>query len=74
VLVPSAFITGISGQFYVVCSPSGRDDHFLIVSPTLSPRCALLLKRRPERHEEKWWNGRSAGFPRLQLGLDGLGG
>jgi hydrophobe/amphiphile efflux-1 (HAE1) family protein len=45
------------------------------VSLTLSPAmCALLLKRRPERHEEKWWERPIRGFFRgFNWGFDRLG-
>jgi len=52
VFVPSAFITGISGQFYrqFALTIAGATIISLIVSLTLSPAlCALLL--RPHQHE-----------------------
>ena len=51
VFVPSAFITGISGQFYrqFALTIASATIISLIVSLTLSPAmCALLLKPRPE--------------------------
>ena len=56
VFVPSAFITGISGQFYrqFALTIAGATIISLIVSLTLSPAlCALLLKPHSEepRHE-----------------------
>ena len=73
VFVPSAFITGISGQFYrqFALTIASATIISLIVSLTLSPAmCALLLKRRPERHEEKLVGTPDPRvFPRLQLGL-----
>jgi hydrophobe/amphiphile efflux-1 (HAE1) family protein len=57
VFVPSAFITGISGQFYrqFALTIAGATVISLVVSLTLSPAmCALLL--RPHGHERvPWW-------------------
>jgi len=53
VFVPSAFITGISGQFYrqFALTIAGATIISLIVSLTLSPAlCALLLKPHAEAH------------------------
>ncbi|MDQ8700657.1 multidrug efflux RND transporter permease subunit [Hyphomicrobium sp. LHD-15] len=53
VFVPSAFITGISGQFYrqFALTIAGATVISLIVSLTLSPAlCALLLKPHAESH------------------------
>ena len=53
VFVPSAFITGISGQFYqqFALTIAGATVISLIVSLTLSPAlCALLLKPHTEGH------------------------
>lgn len=53
VFVPSAFITGISGQFYrqFALTIAGATIISLIVSLTLSPAlCALLLKPHTNRH------------------------
>ena len=53
VFVPSAFITGISGQFYrqFALTIAGATVISLIVSLTLSPAlCALLLKPHTEAH------------------------
>ncbi len=53
VFVPSAFITGISGQFYrqFALTIAGATVISLIVSLTLSPAlCALLLKPHAETH------------------------
>jgi hydrophobe/amphiphile efflux-1 (HAE1) family protein len=53
VFVPSAFITGISGQFYrqFALTIAGATVISLIVSLTLSPAlCALLLKSHTETH------------------------
>src|SRR4249920_3536941 len=77
VFVPSAFITGISGQFYrqFALTIASATIISLIVSLTLSPAmCALLLKRRPERHEEKWWEWPIRGlFRGFNWGFDRLG-
>ncbi len=57
VFVPSAFITGISGQFYrqFALTIAGSTVISLIVSLTLSPAlCALLLKTH-ERERHHWW-------------------
>ena len=54
VFAPTAFITGISGQFYrqFALTIAGATIISLIVSLTLSPAlCALLLK--PHAHDEK---------------------
>ena len=57
VFVPSAFITGISGQFYrqFALTIAAATVISLVVSLTLSPAlCALLLKRR-ERRKARFW-------------------
>src|SRR5216684_1778235 len=57
VFVPSAFITGISGQFYrqFALTIAAATVISLIVSLTLSPAlCALLLKRRERRPPRLW--------------------
>jgi hydrophobe/amphiphile efflux-1 (HAE1) family protein len=57
VFVPSAFITGISGQFYrqFALTIAGATVISLIVSLTLSPAmCALLLKPRSTRAPRLW--------------------
>ncbi|MBV8792655.1 MAG: efflux RND transporter permease subunit, partial [Pseudolabrys sp.] len=59
VFIPSAFITGISGQFYrqFALTIAGATIISLIVSLTLSPAlCALLLKPHREREDEYWWS------------------
>jgi hydrophobe/amphiphile efflux-1 (HAE1) family protein len=77
VFVPSAFITGISGQFYrqFALTIAGATIISLIVSLTLSPAmCALLLKPHRERQEEKWWEKPIHGFFRIfNWGFDALG-
>jgi hydrophobe/amphiphile efflux-1 (HAE1) family protein len=58
VFVPTAFITGISGQFYrqFALTIAGATVISLIVSLTLSPAmCALLLRPHAERARVPWW-------------------
>ncbi len=73
VFVPSAFITGISGQFYrqFALTIAGATVISLIVSLTLSPAlCALLLKPHSERPKPRWWSWPMHGFFKsLQLEL-----
>jgi hydrophobe/amphiphile efflux-1 (HAE1) family protein len=77
VFVPSAFITGISGQFYrqFALTIASATIISLIVSLTLSPAmCALLLKPRPTGHDEKWWERPIRGvFRGFNWGFDRLG-
>ena len=57
VFVPSAFITGISGQFYrqFALTIVGATIISLVVSLTLSPAlCTLLLKPHGEQHHSRW--------------------
>ena len=57
VFVPSAFITGISGQFYrqFALTIVGATVISLVVSITLSPAlCALLLKPHGEQKHSRW--------------------
>ncbi len=64
VFVPSAFITGISGQFYrqFALTIAAATAISLIVSLTLSPAlCALLLRRR-ERRRPRFWEWPIRGF------------
>jgi hydrophobe/amphiphile efflux-1 (HAE1) family protein len=68
VFVPSAFITGISGQFYrqFALTIAAATIISLIVSLTLSPAlCALLLKPSTEAHEGPGWAKPIRGFFRL---------
>ncbi len=68
VFVPSAFITGISGQFYrqFALTIAGATIISLIVSLTLSPAlCALLLKPHSTEHRDRWWEVPIHGFFRL---------
>lgn len=78
VFVPSAFITGISGQFYkqFALTIAGATIISLVVSLTLSPAmCALLLKPHTERKLTGWWErplkaffgGFNTGFGWFQL-------
>jgi hydrophobe/amphiphile efflux-1 (HAE1) family protein len=65
VFVPSAFITGISGQFYrqFALTIAGATVISLIVSLTLSPAmCALLLKPRRAQQRQAWWTWPIRGF------------
>jgi hydrophobe/amphiphile efflux-1 (HAE1) family protein len=58
VFVPSAFITGISGQFYrqFALTIAGATVISLITSLTLSPAlCALLLKPHEPHGRPGWW-------------------
>ncbi len=59
VFVPSAFITGISGQFYrqFALTITGATIISLTVSLTLSPAmCALLLKPIGTNAARPWWS------------------
>jgi hydrophobe/amphiphile efflux-1 (HAE1) family protein len=65
VFIPSAFITGISGQFYrqFALTIAGATIISLIVSLTLSPAmCALLLKPRSASGRVPWWQRPIRGF------------
>jgi hydrophobe/amphiphile efflux-1 (HAE1) family protein len=77
VFVPSAFITGISGQFYrqFALTIAGATVISLIVSLTLSPAmCALLLKPHDSHHRARWWELPAKGFFKLfNWGFDKLG-
>jgi hydrophobe/amphiphile efflux-1 (HAE1) family protein len=76
VFVPSAFITGISGQFYrqFALTIASATIISLIASLTLSPAmCALLLKPHDPQHRERWYEKPINGFFRLfNRGFDGL--
>jgi hydrophobe/amphiphile efflux-1 (HAE1) family protein len=68
VFIPSAFITGISGQFYrqFALTIAGATIISLVVSLTLSPAlCALLLKPHREDERERWWAKPIHGFFRV---------
>jgi hydrophobe/amphiphile efflux-1 (HAE1) family protein len=65
VFVPSAFITGLSGQFYkqFALTIAGATVISLTVSLTLSPAlCALLLKPHQHRQKVGWWERPLRGF------------
>ena len=68
VFVPSAFITGISGQFYrqFALTIAGATVISLVVSLTLSPAmCALLLKPHDPHHRDRWYEWPLHAFFRL---------
>src|SRR5215218_5110359 len=68
VFVPSAFITGISGQFYrqFALTITGATIVSCTVSLTLSPAlCALLLKPHDPQHRDRWWEVPIHGFFRM---------
>ncbi|HWM81368.1 MAG TPA: multidrug efflux RND transporter permease subunit [Pseudolabrys sp.] len=77
VFVPSAFITGISGQFYrqFALTIAGATIISLVVSLTLSPAmCALLLKPHDPTHRARWWERPIHGFFRgFNIGFDWFG-
>ena len=65
VFVPSAFITGISGQFYkqFALTIAGATVISLTISLTLSPAlCALLLKPHHTDERVGWWARPLRGF------------
>ncbi|MCX7313624.1 MAG: multidrug efflux RND transporter permease subunit [Alphaproteobacteria bacterium] len=76
VFVPSAFITGISGQFYkqFALTIAGATVISLTVSLTLSPAlCAILLKPHQAHEKVGWWQRPLRGFFRyFNLGFDKL--
>ncbi len=78
VFIPSAFITGISGQFYrqFALTIAGATIISLIVSLTLSPAmCALLLKPRHAQQRQAWWQWPIRGFFRgFNWGFERLAG
>ena len=78
VFVPTAFITGISGQFYrqFALTIAGATLISLIVSLTLSPAmCALLLKPHADHERVPWWARPVRFLFRLfNRGFDGLAG
>jgi hydrophobe/amphiphile efflux-1 (HAE1) family protein len=77
VFVPSAFITGISGQFYrqFALTIAGATIISLIVSLTLSPAmCALLLKPHDHARPPRFWERPIRGFFRIfNSGFDAVG-
>jgi hydrophobe/amphiphile efflux-1 (HAE1) family protein len=76
VFVPSAFIIGISGQFYrqFALTIAGATIISLIVSLTLSPAlCALLLKPHGAERKVRWWTYPVDGLFRLfNFGFDSM--
>jgi multidrug efflux pump len=78
VFIPSAFITGITGQFYrqFALTITGATVISLIVSLTLSPAlCALLLKPHSEhaaRKEMPWDRYVKAFFGYFNFGFDAV--
>ena len=74
VFIPSAFITGISGQFYrqFALTIAGATIVSCTVSLTLSPAlCAMLLKPHDPQHRDRWWEVPVHGFFRLfNFGFD----
>src|SRR5206468_12881112 len=76
VFVPSAFITGISGQFYkqFALTIAGATVISLTVSLTLSPAlCALLLRPHQEHEKVGWWQRPLRGFFGIfNMGFDKL--
>jgi hydrophobe/amphiphile efflux-1 (HAE1) family protein len=67
VFVPSAFITGITGQFYrqFALTIAGATVFSLVVSLTLSPAlCSMLLKSHDETEKKGhfWWSKPLHGF------------
>ncbi len=77
VFIPSAFITGISGQFYrqFALTIAGATVISLVVSLTLSPAmCALLLKpHEPERRVPAWERPIRAFFGAFNRAFNALG-
>jgi hydrophobe/amphiphile efflux-1 (HAE1) family protein len=76
VFIPSAFITGISGQFYkqFALTIAGATAISLVTSLTLSPAlCALLLKPHGSQHDERGVARYLHGFFRIfNYGFDKL--
>ncbi|MBS7538643.1 efflux RND transporter permease subunit [Ancylobacter lacus] len=76
VFVPSAFITGISGQFYrqFALTIAGSTLISLLVSLTLSPAmCALLLRPHQKDRKPAWYARPITGFfYYFNRGFDGV--
>src|SRR5205085_838101 len=75
VFVPSAFITGISGQFYrqFALTIAGATVLSLIVSLTLSPAlCALLLRPHGQAAPRLWTRPVQAFFRGFTRGFEGI--
>ena len=65
VFTPTAFITGITGQFYrqFALTIAGATIISLVVSLTLSPAmCALFLKPHTQHGKHSWWTLPLRGF------------
>ncbi len=77
VFIPSAFITGISGQFYrqFALTIAAATVISLFVSLTLSPAmCRLLLKAHDPHHKPAWWQRPFTGFfSAFNRGFDAVG-
>ena len=76
VFIPSAFISGISGQFYrqFALTITSATVISLIVSLTLSPTLAALIMKPHAQHEAGARRGFFASFAdRFNRGFDGLG-
>ncbi|PWB60145.1 MAG: hydrophobe/amphiphile efflux-1 family RND transporter [Bradyrhizobiaceae bacterium] len=76
VFVPSAFITGISGQFYrqFALTIAGATVISLLVSLTLSPAlCRLLLRPHDQRKPPLWARPAHALFRVFNIGFDAVG-
>ncbi len=77
VFIPSAFITGISGQFYrqFALTIAAATIISLFVSLTLSPAmCRYLLKPHDPHHQPKWWERPfTAFFGLFNRGFDAVG-
>jgi hydrophobe/amphiphile efflux-1 (HAE1) family protein len=76
VFVPSAFITGITGQFYrqFALTIAGSTVISLLVSITLSPAiCAQILKPHHARQRVRWYERPTRALFRVfNRGFDGL--
>jgi multidrug efflux pump len=75
VFVPSAFIAGISGQFYrqFALTIVGATIISLVVSLTLSPAlCTLLLKPHGEQHHSRWSAPIRGFFRQFNRGFDAV--
>ncbi len=73
VFIPSAFITGISGQFYrqFALTIAGTAWISLLISLTLSPAmCALLLKPKSEGKPRSWTAPIRGFFRAFNFGFD----
>jgi hydrophobe/amphiphile efflux-1 (HAE1) family protein len=77
VFIPTAFVSGITGQFYrqFALTIAGATVISLIVSLTLSPAmCALLLKPHDAHRRDRWYEWPIHAFFRLfNFGFDAVG-